>query len=501
MVEPRWEVKIGSIVRVTEGDYGHLQQLLVDPQRERVIGLLVRPHELVPSHPVIVPEKAIADSSENEVRLKISRKQVEALPRFQPGAELVVEDQSYQAYDALFAVRGKHGVEVRWSPGSWEHGMFVDQLTGPDGKNFGLLLQAGQQVFCGDRHAGHVSLILLDPIGQIRGLIVHVGHPHPFGRELIVPAAWIQGVDRENVHLAVEERDLEGLPDYCTDEVLGEVVDHALWSNEILRNTDYKEIGISVEHGVVRLRGHVITHMNKRNAEEAVHSVSGVLGLENYLVVDQDLLIDVAQALGKNDLTRSERISVGVQNGFVTLNGQVGSSAVRVAAEAVAASIPQVRGVVNDLQAPNVVLDNKESQTWQPHIGQQACAADMQLGRVERVIINPRNRRVTAFVVRGYFPDPKHKDNYRLPDEDPEQERSVVIPIVAVRYETDSAVLLEVNGTEAAKYPAFDPAGFKNPPAEWQPPYPYRWEQVSFDAQSSEEPRSKLGSTEKTSKD
>jgi osmotically-inducible protein OsmY/sporulation protein YlmC with PRC-barrel domain len=487
MVEPRWEVKIGSTVAATDGEYGRLQQLLLDPHQERIVALLVRPYGLVPSHPVVVPEEAIADASETEVRLKISREQMEALPQYWPGLSLVVEDRKYEANDELFAVRGNQGIEVGRAPGAREPGMIEIQPTGFEREHLGLRLHAGQHVFCRDGHAGWVSLILLDPSGRAKSFVVHAGRFHLTGRKLIVPSAWIQEVDRENVHLSVEKHDLKNLPEYYPDDVLGAAVDQAIWSDEILRNTDYKELGISVEDGIVRLRGHVGTPRNKKTAEDAARSVPGVLDLENDLVVDQDLVTNVAQALGKNELTRPERISVGAQHGFVTLNGRVGSAAIREAAGAIAASVPQVRGVINELQAPDAVIDPEEHQIQQPRIGREVYAADMQLGQVERVIIDPHTRRVTAFVARGCFPDPRNKDNYRLPDEGSKQEKSVVIPIEAVRCTTSSIVLLEVSGVDAALYRSFEPADFTSPATDWQPPYPYRWEQVLFGGQRLEE--------------
>ncbi len=69
MIEPRWEVKIGSTVIATDGEYGYLQQLLVDPHQERVVALLVRPHRLIPSPTIVVPEELIANASEQSVRL------------------------------------------------------------------------------------------------------------------------------------------------------------------------------------------------------------------------------------------------------------------------------------------------------------------------------------------------------------------------------------------------------------------------------------------------
>jgi hypothetical protein len=116
----------------------------------------------------------------------------------------------------------------------------------------------------------------------------------------------------------------------------------------------------------------------------------------------------------------------------------------------------------------------------------------MQLGQVEKVIIDPRNRRVAAFIARGYFPDPQDKDGYRLPSDVPLEERSVVIPTNAIHNASEGPVLLEVRGAEAARYRAFDPADFKSPPAAWQPPYPYRWQDVLFDRERSEEPKGEI---------
>ena len=452
MVEPRWEAKIGSVVTDTDGDYGRLQQLLVDPRQERVVGLLVRQHGWLPYHPVVVPEGNIADANENEVRLNISRQQVEALPEYLPDAALVVDGKSYEV---------------------------APILSGPEREYQGLLIRAGQQVFCGEEYSGWVALVLLTPGGRVKGLVLHTGPL--LGRNLIVPIAWIQKVAGNRVCLSVGKPTLEGLPDYRLDDALAAEVEAVLWSDEILRNTDYTEIGVSVEDGVVRLQGHMSTWRNRTLAEEAACSVPGVLGLENDLVLDQDLATAVAQALGKDDQNRFTRVSIGVQHGFITLNGEVDSAEIRKAAEVIAASVPQVRGVINTIQAPNVVIDAQEHRVWQPLIGKEVSATDLQLGHVEKVIITPDNRRVTAFVARGYFSDSPDIDAYRMPTDEPQQERSIVVPIEAVRYATDSSVLLDVSGAEAALYRSFEPAEFKSPPTGWTSPYPYRREQVLFD--------------------
>jgi osmotically-inducible protein OsmY/sporulation protein YlmC with PRC-barrel domain len=490
MIETRWEVKRGSLVTTTDGDYGHLKQLLLDPDQERIIGMLVQPRDALLYHPIVVPEHLIENASDKEVRLKISADQVKALPKYWSNAPLIVADEEYEVDDEIFAIRGKQKVEVIRAPGSTQSGTIESQLSGSKSKHLALRLHAGQFVFCGKECVGSTSLILLDANGGVKGFVLHTGRLPLSGRDLIVLVSLIEEADRDNVHLSIAKPDLDDLPAYYSDEVLGAAVDNALWADKILRNIDYKQIGISVEDGVVRLRGHVVTSTNKRNAEEAARSVAGVLSVENDLVVDEDLVLEVAQAFGKNDLTRSERIAVGARHGFITLNGEVGSPAVREAAEEIAASVPQVRGVVNYIHAPNLVIDYKDP-IWQPYIGQEVYAADMQLGQVERVIINPHNRRVTSFVTRGYFPNPGDADGYRLPSDEPQDERSVVIPMSAVSGVTDSSVMLEVSGAEAALYRSFETTDFISAPTDWLPPYPYHRDQVSFEGQRSEESRNK----------
>jgi hypothetical protein len=113
----------------------------------------------------------------------------------------------------------------------------------------------------------------------------------------------------------------------------------------------------------------------------------------------------------------------------------------------------------------------------------------MQLGHVEQVIIDPHSRRVTAFITHGCFSDRLRTDQDDLLDLRPPLERRVVVPIRAVRYETDSSVLLNVSSGEAACYRDFDSADFVSPPEGWQPPYPYQRNEVLFKQESRDEPK------------
>jgi osmotically-inducible protein OsmY len=488
MVASRMEMKIGSPVIAADGPYGHLQQVIVDPHQERIVALLVRQSGPLIPQIVVVPEQDVADANDSEVRLKIGQEQLKILPEYKAGTGLVVEGRKYEAGDELFAVRESQGFQVGRTPSSRRPGMLESQLDPSERERQALQLRAGRQVFCRDGHAGKASLVLTTHGGWLKGFVLQAGHLP--GRSLIVPVAWVEEVDRENVYLSVEKSALESLPDYRADDALAAEVIHALWTDDTLRLRDYFEIGVKVEDGIVTLRGHVTTSLNRTHAEDAARLVQGVLGVENRLVVDWDLVMVVAQALGRDERMHQERVLVGAQNGVITLNGHVGSAAIRQAAAEAAASLPKVRGVINYLHAPNVVIDPKDEQVVEPPMGGMVYAKDMLLGNVVRVIIDPHNRRVTAFVVHGHFPDLRTADERTSSELIPLPERFTRVPIRSVRYETDNSVDLDVDGDEVTRYHEFDPADFITPPQDWEPPYPYQWGEVLFEKKSEDEPKS-----------
>jgi osmotically-inducible protein OsmY len=340
-------------------------------------------------------------------------------------------------------------------------------------------IRAGQHVFCKDGYLGRVELLFLNPSGKIKGFVLRTGDwiHHDF----IVPVDWVQKVDQENVHLSVKKQALKQLDEYVTDAVLAGEIDHAIWENNALWRTQFSEIDTTVQDGIVTLRGYVPKVTDKLLVENAVKIVAGVLGVENRLIADYDLTIQVAQALGRDERTRLAMVSVNVQNGVVSLSGHVEKTSTLYAAEEIAASVPNVRGVMNAIQAPGVHVDPAENRFLQPPIGAKVYAADIQLGTVDKVIIQPHNRRVTAFVVHGFFPDPKINDLSQSLSEDTFQERRVVLPSRLVRFETDSSVYLDINGMEAAEYSDFNDAQYCPPPDGWQPPYPYRNQEILFE--------------------
>jgi osmotically-inducible protein OsmY len=92
------------------------------------------------------------------------------------------------------------------------------------------------------------------------------------------------------------------------------------------------EIGVGVKDGVVTLSGYVDSYVKKWTAERAAARVSGVRAVAEGIQVrlpgslkrsDEDLAGAVANVLEWNVLVPHDRVKVKVQDGLVTLSGEV----------------------------------------------------------------------------------------------------------------------------------------------------------------------------------
>lgn len=476
--EPRLELKIGSTVVAVDGSCGHLQQCFLHPQKRRVVALVVQ-RDLPFVRPVIVPLAQVTDANDCEIRLAISCSKVAALPEYVPRryATMAVESHSYGMGRVLAAVQSSvngQPTQVLLPPNPHTPPQQSNQPPAP----MYVLVRAGQRVFCGNRHAGRVTLLLLDSEGRLQHIVVR--RRGILGREVIVPIDWVQQIDRHGVHLSVEESMLAASPGYRSDREIAAEVDQALWNDEVVHAIDYHAIDVIVRDSVVILTGYVTMPESKVRAEQIARAVRGVNNVENHLIVDGEVVHAVAQALAYDSRTQGHPIHVHVERGIVYLGGQVHSAAIRAAAEMCAAGVPNVRGVVNQLHTPGMRADAEEQHVVQPRIGQEVHATDWPLGHVEQVIINPHNRRVTAFVAHGWMPD-RDADAHKHLADLLKHERHIVIPITAVQDVTEGGVLLDISSGTAVHLNDFDPAAFARPDAEWQPPYPYHHDEVILD--------------------
>ena len=115
-------------------------------------------------------------------------------------------------------------------------------------------------------------------------------------------------------------------------------------------------IGVAVRDGVVTLTGHLDSYAEKHAVERAVHRVAGVRGIAVELDVklaaehkrsDSDIAQAAATALQLNSLVPDEKIQVQVENGRVTLTGEVDWSYQLASAEQCVRPLAGVRGLSN----------------------------------------------------------------------------------------------------------------------------------------------------------
>jgi osmotically-inducible protein OsmY len=139
------------------------------------------------------------------------------------------------------------------------------------------------------------------------------------------------------------------------DRELQQQVQDALdWEPSI----DAADIGVSVDAGVVALRGEVRSYAAKATAERVALGVYGVKAVANDVEVrlndgqqrtDTEIAQAVLSALKWNTVVPDDRITTSVSNGWVTLNGRVDWMFQRASAERVVRDLVGVRGVTNNI--------------------------------------------------------------------------------------------------------------------------------------------------------
>ncbi len=150
-----------------------------------------------------------------------------------------------------------------------------------------------------------------------------------------------------------------------TDRELQEKVLQALgWEPGV----DAAAIGVSVEEGVVTLRGGVDTLREKWLAERCTRHVAGVRAIANDLEVnpgalsarsDPAIAQAVANALEWDSAIPDNAVQATVRNGWVTLTGTVNWQYQRHAAERAVTHLYGVRGVNNSIAVkPHINVGN-----------------------------------------------------------------------------------------------------------------------------------------------
>lgn len=140
-------------------------------------------------------------------------------------------------------------------------------------------------------------------------------------------------------------------------------------AHKALANGRFSNVNIAVHDGNVTLTGSVAAYADKEDADNKLHHVHGVHGVDNEIQVsgprvdDAELRNKLAQELSQYRVgygtNAFNAITLGVQDGVVTLGGTVYGPTDKSDALSIVSHTPGVRDVVDDLKvAPLSPMDD-----------------------------------------------------------------------------------------------------------------------------------------------
>ena len=238
----------------------------------------------------------------------------------------------------LDQVRHANATEVRLSITREEvERQFAAKATVPT-------LSRSTQVTAASKRIGHVAQLTIHRDTHVlRHLIVDRGL-----QEVVVSATYITRIESRQITTSLLPEEARDLVPYVPDETLRDEIHHAIESYARLR-VDMPGIAVRVIDSIVWLQGHVSSELNARQMQDQLAGIRGIGEVHNDLIADTTLAAAVSYALAHDPSTRQGYIGVYPMLGEVRLRGRVPTEAMLDAATNVARSVPGVSRVTNEL--------------------------------------------------------------------------------------------------------------------------------------------------------
>lgn len=192
--------------------------------------------------------------------------------------------------------------------------------------------------------AEHIGVAVHD------GVVALSGHVESFAEKFAAERAARRV---KGVKAVAEELDVHLPADHKTsdDEIAARALKILAW--DMIVPAD--RIAIKVERGIVTLTGEVDWQFQRAEAERDVRKLGGVRAVINEITLKpaltaEDVQTVIRAALERHAEIEADHISVGVENGKVTLSGRVTAWSEREAAERAAWSLPGVREVEDRIE-------------------------------------------------------------------------------------------------------------------------------------------------------
>jgi osmotically-inducible protein OsmY len=145
------------------------------------------------------------------------------------------------------------------------------------------------------------------------------------------------------------------------------------------------EVGVSAKDGVVSLTGAVDSYIKKLEVEKAVKKVIGVKALvenievkfpSDWMKTDAEIAVEVLAALKTNWSVLEDKVSVKVENGWVTLEGELPWNYQKEAAKSAINYLAGVKGVKNNIKIKSETHDAIEQKDVEHAIGRSWSVDD-----------------------------------------------------------------------------------------------------------------------------
>ena len=182
------------------------------------------------------------------------------------------------------------------------------------------------------------------------GVVTLTGHLDTFAEKFAVERAVqrVQGVRAIALELDVK---LEPGRKRSDSEIAAAAESALKWHSLVPE----EKIQVKVEKGWVTLKGEVDWDYQRRSADQAVHPLTGVVGVSNTITLKSrttptNVANRIREALARHAEREAKHIELIVNGSAVTLRGNVDSWAERGAAYGAAWSAPGVLSVVNEIK-------------------------------------------------------------------------------------------------------------------------------------------------------
>jgi osmotically-inducible protein OsmY len=179
------------------------------------------------------------------------------------------------------------------------------------------------------------------------------------------------------------------------------------------------EIGVTAKDGVITLTGTVDSYSKKLEAEDAAKNVAGVKAVAEEITIrynnfnknDTEIATEVLNAWKWNWEVPEEKIKVQVENGWVTLEGELEWNYQREAAKKAIKNLSGVMGVINNIKIKSETHDAVEKKAIECALERNSSIDEMDI----RVDVSGNNVTLKGKVNSFYAKDEAEQIAWNAP--------------------------------------------------------------------------------------